>query len=68
MLFADERKWYKMYNCYCRYYCQEELKLVRELIEKEKENIIKIAPKTPGGNASLTWPIGMLTKLTCSNH
>ena len=45
--------------CYCRYYCQEELKLVRELIEKEKENIIKIAPKTPGGNASLTWPIGM---------
>ena len=68
VVFADKRKWYKMYNCYCRYYCQEELKLVRELIEKEKENIIKIAPKTPGGNASLTWPIGMLTKLMSSNH
>ncbi len=41
-----------------RYFCQEELKITRQELEKEKEAIIKIAPKTPAGEKGLTWPIG----------
>lgn len=42
----------------CRHYCEEELAATRDILEQTKEEIVDVAPKTPTGNKSLSWPIG----------
>ncbi|XP_062616412.1 chondroitin sulfate glucuronyltransferase-like [Saccostrea cucullata] len=44
-----------------RYFCQLELNLTRQEINKAKENIIHLSHYTVDGVNSLTWPIGRST-------
>ena len=43
-----------------RYFCQLELNLTRQEIQKAKDSIIGLSEFAPGGRDSLQWPIGKL--------
>lgn len=51
----DDTSLYKVH----RYFCQLELNLTRQEIQKAKDSIINLSEFAPGGRDSLKWPIGI---------
>lgn len=51
----DDTNHYKLH----RYFCEYELNMTRQEIEKMKENIIYMSQFAPGGRESISWPIGV---------
>lgn len=42
-----------------RFFCQLEINLTRQEIQKAKDSIIGLSEFAPGGKDSLQWPIGI---------
>lgn len=51
----DDISLYKIH----RYFCQLEINLTRQEIQKAKDSIIGLSEFAPGGKGSLQWPIGV---------
>ncbi|XP_076435951.1 chondroitin sulfate synthase 2-like [Babylonia areolata] len=51
----DDKNYYKLH----RYFCEYDLNVTRQEIEKEKKNIMYMSQFAPGGQDSISWPIGV---------
>ncbi|PVD30508.1 hypothetical protein C0Q70_09775 [Pomacea canaliculata] len=51
----DDTTHYKLH----RYFCEHELNVTRQEIERMKENILYMSQFAPGGRDSISWPIGV---------
>lgn len=52
---SDDRSHYKLH----RYFCEYDLNVTRQEIEKLKESVMYMSQFAPGGRDSISWPIGV---------